>query len=243
MPAASSAAHSEATAFSGTKACVFDAYGTLFDVHSAVARHDDSFGGKGPEVSALWRQKQLEYTWLRSLMGQHADFRQVTRDALDYAFARFGVADGALAEKLMAAYDRLDAYADAAACLASLREAGLARAILSNGTPQMLASALESAEMSDHLDAVISIEEVAIYKPDPRVYDLVCRRFAIEPHEVAFLSANAWDVAGAAAFGFQVAWINRRGEPVEVLPGRPLAQVSTLSEFAELVLRAAEPGQ
>lgn len=227
--------------FAGVKACVFDAYGTLFDVHSAVARHDGRFGGKGPELSALWRQKQLEYTWLRSLMGRHADFRQITSDALDYAFARYGIDDKALAEELLSAYDRLDAYGDAVDCLQSLGAQGLNRAILSNGTPQMLDSALASADLADHLEAVLSIEEVAIYKPDPRVYDLVCRRFALEPREVAFLSANAWDVAGAAAFGYQVAWINRRGEPVEVLPGRPLAQITSLTEFADLVLQAAKP--
>jgi 2-haloacid dehalogenase len=226
--------------FAGVKACVFDAYGTLFDVHSAVARYEGQLGGNGAELSALWRQKQLEYTWLRSLMGRHADFRQITSDALDYAFARYGFDDKSLAEELLLAYDRLDAYEDAAACLQALAAKGLTRAILSNGTPQMLESALHSAGLAEHLEAVISIEEVGIYKPDPRVYDLVCRRFALEPREVAFLSANAWDAAGAAAFGYQVAWINRRCEPVEVLPGRPLARVATLTEFADLVLEATE---
>jgi 2-haloalkanoic acid dehalogenase type II len=128
--------------FAGVKACVFDAYGTLFDVHSAVARYEGQLGGNGAELSALWRQKQLEYTWLRSLMGRHADFRQITSDALDYAFARYGFDDKSLAEELLLAYDRLDAYEDAAACLQALAAKGLTRAILSNGTPQMLESAL-----------------------------------------------------------------------------------------------------
>ena len=193
------------SAFDDIAACVFDAYGTLFDVHSAVAYGGAALGDKAAAVSALWRQKQLEYTWLRSLMGAHADFRHVTEDGLDYALAAHSVEDEALKARLMDLYLTLDAYPDAAACLEALRAGGLKTAILSNGEPEMLRAAVASAGLTNLFDAVLSIEEVGIFKPDPRTYQLAVDRLEVPAERICFVSTNAWDAAGAAYFGFRVA--------------------------------------
>jgi len=223
------------SAFSDIGACVFDAYGTLFDVHSAVARGGQSLGGNAAAVSALWRQKQLEYTWLRSLMGAHVDFWQVTQDSLNYALAAHDRSDALLQAELMDLYLRLDAYDDAAATLKILKTGGRATAILSNGAPKMLTAAVASAGLGDHLDAVLSVEEVGIYKPDPRVYRLAVDRLGTAPERICFVSANAWDAAGAAHFGFRVAWLNRFDQRPERLPGRPAAVLRSLSELPALM--------
>lgn len=224
-------------AFDDIAACVFDAYGTLFDVHSAVARGGAALGDKAAAVSQLWRQKQLEYTWLRSLMGAHADFRQVTRDGLDYALAAYGVDDPALAARLMALYLTLEAYPDAAPCLEALRAAGLATAILSNGEPEMLRAAVASAGLSALFDAVLSVEEVGVFKPDPRVYQLAVDRLQVPAERICFVSTNAWDAAGAAHFGFRVAWMNRFGQRLERLPGQPAAVIGGLDELPARLVR------
>lgn len=210
-----------AAPITGVRACVFDAYGTMFDVHSPTARVSSAMGGKADAVSRLWRQKQLEYTWLRSLMGAHADFWQVTGDALDYALDSHGIEDPALREQLMELYLTLDAYDDVKPALEQLRARGLNTAILSNGSPRMLSAAVESAGIADLLDAVLSIEDVGIYKPDSRVYQLAVDRFGIAAGEICFVSSNAWDAAAASHFGFQVAWMNRFGMATERLPAPP----------------------
>ncbi len=202
----------------GIRACVFDAYGTLFDVHSAVGRLRPQIGAQADELSQLWRTKQLEYSWLRALMGRHADFWQVTGDALDYALARTGVG-ASVREPLMRAYLTLEAYPEVADVLRRLRAAGLKLAILSNGEPAMLAAAVDNAGIGALLDAVLSVEEVGVYKPDPRVYRLAVDRLSLRPDQVAFQSSNAWDVHGAASFGLRPVWINRFGAPAERLPG------------------------
>lgn len=217
------------------KACVFDAYGTLFDVHSAVGRHRSRLGDKADPVSALWRGKQLEYTWLRSLMGRHADFRQVTQDALDYAFDAHDIADQSLRDALMAAYLRLDCYPEVPEVLERLKKNGLKTAILSNGSPDMLEAAVASAGIAGLLDAVLSIEDVGVYKPDPRVYRLAVDRFGVTADQISFQSSNGWDVAGAASFGFKVAWINRFGQRRERLPYGPDAELETLSQLPALL--------
>lgn len=221
--------------FENIKACVFDAYGTLFDVHSAVARHRQRLGEDADKVSALWRTKQLEYTWLRSLMGRHADFWQVTGDALDYAFDSCEIKDDALREDLMQAYLRLDCYPEVPETLARLQQRGMATAILSNGSPEMLKAAVESAGIAELLNAVLSVESVGIYKTDPRTYQLAVDRFGVSPREISFQSSNAWDVAGASSFGFQVAWINRFGQRRERLPYGPHAELKSLSELPALL--------
>ena len=219
---------------SGIRACVFDAYGTLFDVHSAVARLRERVGEQADALSQLWRTKQLEYTWLRALMGRHADFWQVTGDALDYALARTGV-DRAVREPLMQAYLSLDAYPEVPEVLRRLRAGGLKTAILSNGEPEMLEAAARSAGIDGLLDAVLSVEEVGIFKPHPKVYQLAVDRLGAPADRIAFQSSNAWDVNGAATFGLRAVWINRLGMPAERLPGAAEHELRDLSGLPALL--------
>jgi 2-haloacid dehalogenase len=221
--------------FTNIDACLFDAYGTLFDVHSAVAKESAALGDKAQAVSATWRDKQLQYTWLRSLMGEHTDFWQVTGDALDYALASQGVEDAGLRQRLMDLYLTLDTYPEVPGALKRIRDSGRKTAILSNGEPRMLASAVDSAGIKDLLDDVITVEAVGIYKPDPRVYGLGAERSGAPAERICFVSSNAWDVHGAANFGFNCAWINRFGQQRERLPGTPKAEVRTMDEVAELL--------
>lgn len=219
----------------GIRACVFDAYGTLFDVHSAVGRLRSQLGAAADELSALWRRKQLEYTWLRALMGRHAPFWQVTGEALDYALDRVGVAPEPVREPLLQAYLTLDAYPEVADVLQRLRAAGLKLAILSNGTPAMLDAAVGSAGIGGLLDAMLSVEEVGVYKPDPRVYRLAVDRLALPAERISFQSSNAWDVAGAACFGLRTVWIDRLGAPAERLPGHAECRLPDLSGLPALL--------
>jgi 2-haloacid dehalogenase len=219
----------------GVRALVFDAYGTLFDVASASERAKEALGARWQPLAELWRAKQLQYTWLRSLMGRHADFRQVTGDALDFAMESLGVADDALRARLMSLYERLDAYPDARPGLEALRARGLRLAILSNGAPAMLAAAAESAGLAPLLDAVLSVEEVGVYKPSPAVYRLAADRLRLAAPELLFVSANGWDACGARAAGLRVAWCNRAGQPAERIPEPPDVVVRSLAELPALV--------
>jgi 2-haloacid dehalogenase len=218
----------------GIRACVFDAYGTLFDLHSAVGRLRPQIGAHADALSQLWRSKQLEYSWLRALMGRHADFWQVTGDALDYALARTGV-DAGMREPLMQAYLTLEPYPEVADVLRRLRAAGLKLAILSNGEPGMLAAAVANAGIGALLDAVLSIEEVGVYKPDPRVYRFAVDRLSLRANQIAFQSSNAWDINGAACFGLRPVWINRFGAPAERLPGAAEHELRDLSDLPGLL--------
>ena len=219
-------------------ACVFDAYGTLFDVNSAAARHRDSLGPAADALSATWRRKQLEYTWLRSLMGVHADFWEVTTAALDHACERHGIGDGALRSQLMESYRRLSAYPEVPEMLAAIRDGGFKTAILSNGTPAMLQSAVAAAGIGALLDQVLSVEEVGIYKPHPTVYQLAVDRLGAPAQRICFLSSNGWDIAGAAQFGFRAIWINRAAEPRERLPAGPELELPDLSQLPQIVGRS-----
>jgi len=219
----------------GIRACVFDAYGTLFDVHSAAGRCRDMLGEKSNALSEAWRQKQLQYTWLRSLMEAHEDFWHVTGDALDYAMASVGLDDPAIRKRLMDLYLSLEAYGEVPTVLRRLKQAGLATAILSNGAPAMLEAAVQSAGIGGDLDHVLSIEDVGIYKPDPRVYQLAVNSIGVQPAEICFLSSNAWDAHGAAHFGFRVAWCNRFGQPPERLPGQPDVEIRDLTALPALL--------
>ena len=224
------------TEFQHIEACVFDAYGTLFDVHSAVARHRRQLGTQADAVSALWRSKQLEYTWLRSLMQRHTDFWQVTQDALDYALDNFSVSDQQLRQQLLEAYLSLDCYPEVPDVLSQLRAAGFKLAILSNGSPEMLSAAVHSAGLETQLDAVISVEDIGIFKPDPKVYQLAVDLLQpSNPAAVSFQSSNAWDAVGAASFGFQVAWINRFAQRRERLSHQPQAELKNLTELLPLL--------
>lgn len=224
------------------QACVFDAYGTLFDVHSAVRGHAHRLGESAGEVSRIWRDKQLEYSWVRSLARRHADFWQVTGEALDYALAIKGVYSESLHENLMSAYRELAAYPEVAPVLETLRAAGLRTAILSNGSPDMLADAVANCGLEHLLDAVVSVEDAGVYKPDERVYQLACAALDLKRDCISFQSANAWDAAGAVLFGFRVAWINRLGGPAEYAFAPPhdvLADLSGLPALLGLEQEAA----
>jgi 2-haloacid dehalogenase len=216
------------------KAFVFDAYGTLFDVHAAIGRHRTAAGPEAERFSELWRLKQLEYSWTLTLSGQYVDFWTLTQRALDYAFARVPSVDRTLRAQLLEAYHKLDAYPDARDTLAALKARGLATAILSNGSPAMLNAAVGASGMAQLLDATLSVDAVRMYKPRPEVYALVTARFALRPQQVAFVSSNRWDVMGAAAFGFRPLWVNRSGMPDEYTDRPPLRVLPGLSALATL---------
>jgi len=218
------------------RVCVFDAYGTLFDVHAAVGHHRSRLGDKADAVSAMWRTKQLEYTWLRSLMDRYVPFWQVTGEALDYAFDAHGVSDAALRDDLLNAYLQLDCYPEVPEVLTRLKEGGMRTALLSNGSPEMLDAAVRNSKLEELLDAVLSVDDLGIFKPHPSVYQLAVDRLSVEPRQVSFQSSNAWDAAAAATFGFRVAWVNRFGQAEERLPDRPDVQLRTLSELPGVVL-------
>jgi 2-haloacid dehalogenase len=215
----------------GLRACVFDAYGTLFDVASAAARCADTLGDAAPRLAGLWRDKQLQYSWLRALQGRHADFWQVTGDALDFALDALSLSERDLRERLMQLYLTLDAYPEVADVLRRLRAAGTAAAILSNGTPAMLAAAVDHAGLKGAFDHVLSVEQVGVYKPHPRVYQLACDRLGLAAGAIAFVSSNGWDAWAASAFGMRAVWCNRSGQPHERLPGAPVGEVRSLAEL------------
>jgi 2-haloacid dehalogenase len=219
-----------------THAYVFDAYGTLFDVHAAIGRHRAAAGPDADRFSEVWRTKQLEYSWTLTLSGQYADFWTLTERALDYAFDRFGSVDRGLRPKLLDAYRRLDAFPDALTMLTALKSQGMRLAILSNGSPPMLDAAVEASGIGGLLDAVLSVDALRIYKPRPEVYALVTGRFGIAPASVFFVSSNRWDVMGAEAFGFRSVWVNRARVPDEYPEHLPVRVVSDLSMLASLAL-------
>ena len=218
----------------GLAALVFDAYGTLFDVHSVVERCERRFPGRGAELSRLWRTKQLEYSWLRSLMGRHEDFWRLTAGALSFACRSLELeCPEEIHADLMAAYLRLEAFPEVKGALADLK--GIPLAILSNGAPEMLRAVVESQGLADVFTAVISVEEAGIFKPHPSVYALAPERLGVPAERIGFVSANGWDVAGAASFGLRALWINRAGSPAEDLPGRPFRVLRSLDELPSLI--------
>lgn len=219
----------------GVEACVFDAYGTLFDYRSAALKCRDVLGENLEPLTALWRDKQLQYTWLRSLQGRYADFRQVTADALDFALETLRIETPGVRDRLMELYMQLDAFPEVPGVLRRLKAAGLRTAILSNGTPEMLEAAAEHSGTRELLDEVFSVDSVGVYKTHPRVYALAAERLGLQPHAIAFQSANAWDAFAASDFGMQVVWCNRYGQTAERLPGRPDNEVSSLDELPQLV--------
>jgi 2-haloacid dehalogenase len=210
---------------------VFDAYGTLLNVHSAVARHAAAVGPEAARLSEIWRTKQLEYSWVLSLAGRYESFWTLTARALDHAFACCASADRATREQLLAAYSTLDAYPEVPAAVDRLRTRGLGTGILSNGDPTMLRDALNSAGLGGRFDAVLSVETAGIFKTSPATYQLVLDAFAVPSSDVLFVSSNRWDIAGAAAFGFRAVWVNRTGMRDEYPGLEPLAVVRDLAEL------------
>ena len=218
------------------RAFVFDAYGTLFDVHAAIARHRDAAGPEADRFSEIWRVKQLEYAWMLSAAGHYVDFWTLTERALDYAFARVPSVDRSLRATLLDAYFKLDAFPDARAALAALKQKGLRTAILSNGNPKMLDGAVAAAGIAAQLDAVLSVEAIRLYKPRAEVYRLVTDAFSLAPADVAFVSSNRWDVMGATAFGFRCVWVNRASAPDEYPEFAPVRVVRELSALTTITL-------
>ena len=220
--------------------CIFDAYGTLFDVAAAAraaAREPgrEAFADRWQEVAEHWRRKQLTYSWLRQITGEYVDFWQVTRDALDWTLEATGLADAVLRARLLELYRQLDAYPEVPDALRALNAAGRTCAILSNGAPDMLRDAVRSAGLGELLADVLSVDAIGVYKPDARVYDMVGERFGCARDQVLFVSSNGWDAAGAAGYGFVTVWANRKGDPVDRLPARPHHIVPDLSGLADLV--------
>ena len=219
----------------GVQGCVFDAYGTLFDFAAAARNCRDVLGDDIDRLTALWRDKQLQYTWLRAAQGRHADFWQVTGDALDFALETLGLTKPGLRDRLMSLYLTLDPFPEVSSVLARLKAAGLQTAILSNGSPAMLDAAVKAAKLEMLLDAVLSVEEVGVYKPHPKVYQLAVDRLGIPASAISFQSSNAWDAYAASAFGMQEVWCNRYGQRRERLPGSPNREIKSLAELPALV--------
>lgn len=219
----------------GVRACVFDAYGTLFDFASATRSCRDALGDAFDRLTALWRDKQLQYSWLRAAQGRHADFWQVTGDALDFSLDALGLHQPALRERLMQLYLALDPFPEVPEVLRRLNGAGLKIAILSNGSPAMLASAVQHAGLDGFIHHVLSVEEVGVFKPHPRVYQLAVDRLAVPAGQISFQSSNGWDAYAASAFGMKVVWCNRYGQPKERMPGQPDHEITSLAEFPALV--------
>ena len=220
--------------------CVFDAYGTLFDVGSAARRlaeqpGQDRLADIWPRLAEDWRLKQLQYSWLRAVTGDYTSFWQVTQDGLDWAMEKHGLADPEMRENLLALYWELAPYREAPAVLARLKAMGQTCAILSNGSPDMLEGAVDFAGIRTWLDAVLSVQDVGIFKPARAVYDMVGARFGITPDQVLFVSSNGWDAAGAAGYGFRTIWVNRAGDPVDRLPHRPHHVLSDLTALPEVL--------
>jgi 2-haloacid dehalogenase len=219
----------------GVKACVFDAYGTLFDFAAAARGCRDVLGERIDRLTALWRDKQLQYTWLRATQGKHANFWQVTGDALDFTLETLGIENEKLRNRLMQLYLTLDAFPEVPATLRQLKKSGLKLAILSNGTPNMLDAVVKGAKLDGLFDAVLSVEDVGVYKPHPKVYQLAADRLGISASAISFQSSNAWDAYAASAFGMQVVWCNRYGQRRERLPGNPDREIKSLDELPALI--------
>jgi 2-haloacid dehalogenase len=219
----------------GVQACVFDAYGTLFDFASAARGCRDVLGEAIDRLTALWRDKQLQYTWLRAVQGRHADFWQVTSDALDFTLETLALEKPGLRDRLMNLYLTLEPFPEVPDVLERLKRSGLRTAILSNGSPQMLDAVVRASGLGAHIDAVLSVEAVGVYKPHPKVYQLAVDRLGIPAAGIAFQSSNAWDAYAASAFGMQVIWCNRYGQGPERLPGKPDRIVQSLAELPALV--------
>lgn len=216
------------------EAFVFDAYGTLFDVASPVAACSASLGENASALARLWRDKQVQYTWLRTLQGRYADFTQVTADALDFALETLGISDTQLRLRLLDAYRTPQAYADVAPTLETLRQRGFRLAILSNGSPPWLAAAVHASGLDTSLDAVLSADTVGVYKPHPEVYRQAERALKLPAAAIGFVSSNGWDAYSASAYGLQVVWCNRSGQADERLPLPPSDRVTSLDALLNL---------
>ena len=217
------------------KACVFDAYGTLFDVNAACRELSKEVGDNWEQLASLWRLRQVEYTWLRNSMDEYIDFWQITSDALDYAMETLGIENDDLREELLNLYLKLEAYPEVNDILKKLKQRGLKTGILSNGSMKMLNSAVDNANLREYLDEILSVEECKIYKPSSKVYDLVKIKMQISKENVLFFSSNAWDMHAASNYGFKTIWVNRFNTKLERLPGKPIDIVNSLDKIDEII--------
>ena len=217
------------------RAFIFDAYGTLFDVNAACRELSIEVGEKWQELSALWRLRQVEYTWLRNSMNAYIDFWQITSDSLDYAMDTLNINNKNLRSNLLKLYLKLEAYSEVKGVLEKLKEEGFKTGILSNGSKKMLDSAVKNANISGLLDEVISVEECKVYKPSNKVYDLVEIKMGIKKEQVLFFSSNAWDMHAASNYGFNTIWVNRFNAKLERLPGKPLKIVNSLEKINKII--------
>ena len=217
------------------KACVFDAYGTLFDVDAACRELSKEVGDNWEKLASLWRLRQVEYTWLRNSMDEYIDFWQITSDALDYAMETLGIENNELREELLNLYLKLEAYPEVNDLLKKLKQRGLKTGILSNGSMKMLNSAVDNANIREYLDEILSVEECKIYKPSSKVYDLVKIKMQIGKENVLFFSSNAWDMHAASNYGFKTIWVNRFNAKLERLPGKPIDIVNSLEKIDEII--------
>jgi len=217
------------------KACIFDAYGTLFDVNAACRELSKEVGHNWEKLASLWRLRQVEYTWLRNSMNEYIDFWQITSDALDYAMETLGIENNDLREELLNLYLKLEAYPEVKDLLKRLKQRGLKTGILSNGNMKMLNSAVDNANLREYLDEILSVEECKIYKPSSKVYDLVKIKMQISKENVLFFSSNAWDMHAASNYGFKTIWVNRFNTKLERLPGKPIDIVSSLDKIDEII--------
>ena len=216
------------------KAIIFDAYGTLFDVNSAAEKCKEKLGDKWEGFANYWRTTQLEYTWLRSLMRRHKDFWQITEDSLDKSMNFYNI-DNSMRSELLNLYKVLLPFAEVKDALNKLKQSNYKLAILSNGTPDLLNELVVSNGLKDIFDDIFSVEEVGIFKPDSKVYDLPINKYNIEKNEVLFLSANTWDVSGAGNYGYNTVWVNRNNNIFDKLDFEPNQQISNLSELLDLI--------
>ena len=215
-------------------ACVFDAYGTLFDVNSAAAKCKEKLGDKWENFANAWRTTQLEYTWLRSLMKKHKNFWKITEDSLDHAMATFNI-DKNMKNELLNLYKELSLYPEVKECLDALKSKKIKIAILSNGTPDLLKGLVESNNIQSYFDNIISVEDVKIYKPDPKVYEMPIKKYNCKPENICFLSSNTWDVSGGGVFGYNAVWVNRFNKIFDKLGYNPQYIINNLNQLLELV--------
>lgn len=217
------------------KACVFDAYGTLFDVNAACRELSKEVGDNWEKLASLWRLRQVEYTWLRNSMDEYIDFWKITSDALDYAMETLGIENNELREELLNLYLKLEAYPEVNDLLKKLKQKGFKTGILSNGSMKMLNSAVNNANIREYLDEILSVEDCKIYKPSSKVYDLVKIKMQISKENVLFFSSNAWDMHAASNYGFKTIWVNRFNAKLERLPGKPIDIVNSLDKIDEII--------